>query len=243
MKKTVLITGAARRIGAEIARYLHSADMNIILHYRHSTADAKALQKELVDKRPDSCTLLQGDLQDIEAFPALIHQAARQWGGLNALINNASSYYPTPIDTLDESQWNDLILSNLKAPFFLAQAAATLLEKNQGCIVNIVDIHGIRPLKDYSIYSIAKAGLISATRSLAKELGPDIRVNGIAPGAILWPETKTTDQQKAEIISRVPLGRIGLPTDIAKAALFLIRDADYITGQIIGVDGGRSLSN
>ena len=243
MKKTVLITGAARRIGAEIARYLHSADMNIILHYRHSTADAKALQKELVDKRPDSCTLLQGDLQDIEAFPALIHQAARQWGGLNALINNASSYYPTPIGTLDESQWNDLILSNLKAPFFLAQAAATLLEKNQGCIVNIVDIHGIRPLKDYSIYSIAKAGLISATRSLAKELGPDIRVNGIAPGAILWPETETTDQRKAEIISRVPLGRIGLPADIAKAALFLIRDADYITGQIIAVDGGRSLSN
>jgi len=240
--KVVLITGAAHRIGATTARMLHAEGMNILLHYRHSRDAAETLQTELNDIRPDSVKLLQADLHDTQSLPGLIEEAVNAWGRLDVLINNASSFYPTPIGGVTEAQWDDLIGSNLKAPLFLSQAAAPYLRQHQGCIVSIVDIHAERPLKEFPVYSMAKAGLVMLTKSLACELGPEVRVNAVAPGAILWPEN-LGEAEKEKIISRTFLKRQGAPEDIAKAILYLVRDAGYVSGQVLTVDGGRSLNS
>lgn len=238
----VLITGAAHRIGATTAKLLHQNGMNIVLHYRGSREKAQAVQKELNDKRENSVILIQADLHITNGLPALIEESVKAWGRLDVLINNASSFYPTKMGKTTEAQWDDLIGSNLKAPFFLSQAAAPHLKKNNGCIINIVDIHAERPLKTFPIYSMAKAGLAMMTKSLACELGPEIRVNAVAPGAILWPEN-LDEVAKQRIVSRTFLKRQGEPNDISKTILYLIKDAGYVTGQIIAVDGGRSLNS
>jgi pteridine reductase len=240
--KVVLITGAAHRIGATTARMLHAEGMNILLHYRHSREAAEALQAELNNIRPDSVSLLQADLHDTHSLSVLIENAIKVWGQLDVLINNASSFYATPIGTVTEEHWDDLIGSNLKAPLFLSQAAAPYLRQHQGCIVSIVDIHAERPLKEFPVYSMAKAGLVMLTKSLACELGPEVRVNAVAPGAILWPEN-LGESEKEKIISRTFLKRQGAPEDIAKAILYLIRDAGYVSGQVLTIDGGRSLNS
>jgi pteridine reductase len=240
--KVVLITGAAHRIGATTARMLHAEGMNILLHYRHSRDAAESLQTELNAIRTDSVHLIQADLHDSAKLPALVEQAIQIWGRLDVLINNASSFYATPIGTVTETQWDDLIGSNLKAPFFLSQAAAPYLRQQHGCIVSIVDIHAERPLKEFPVYSMAKAGLVMLTKSLACELGPEVRVNAVAPGAILWPEN-LGEKEKEKIISRTFLKRQGAPEDIARAILYLIRDAGYMSGQVLTVDGGRSLNS
>jgi pteridine reductase len=239
--KTVLITGGARRIGAVIARALHQAGMNIALHYRSSRQAAETLSAELNAQRPDSILLLQADLQDAGSLTALVEQAAARWHGLDLLVNNASSFYPTPLESATEAQWDEVLASNLKAPFFLAQAAAPYLRKKQGTIVNMADIHAQHPLRQHTIYCVAKAGLVMLTQSLARELAPAVRVNAIAPGAILWPEHGASETTQANILSRIALQRAGTPEEIASTLLFLIRDGSYITGQIIAVDGGRTL--
>ncbi|MEO5702499.1 MAG: pteridine reductase, partial [Gammaproteobacteria bacterium] len=235
--KVVLITGAAQRMGAMIAEILHAQGMNLVVHYRNSKQAAHALQEKLNAARPNSVALVQADLLDTAKIVSLVHEAINTWGRLDAVINNASSFYPTPVGSVTEAQWDDLMGSNLKAPFFVAQAAARALAKQQGCIINLVDIHADRPLKSYPVYSAAKAGLIMLTKALARELGPEVRVNAVAPGAIIWPENMDEVTQQ-RIISRVILKRQGHPRDVANAVLFLIRDADYITGQVIAVDGG-----
>lgn len=240
--KVVLITGAAHRIGATTAKLLHQNGMNIVLHYRGSREQAQAVQNELNDKRENSVILIQADLHSTIGLPALIEESIKAWGRLDVLINNASSFYPTKIGKATEEQWDDLIGSNLKAPFFLSQAAAPHLKKSNGCIINIADIHADRPLKSFPIYSMAKAGLVMMTKSLAGELGPEIRVNAVAPGAILWPEN-LDEVAKQRIVSRTFLKRQGEPNDISKTILYLINNADYVTGQIITVDGGRSLNS
>lgn len=241
--KVALITGAAHRIGATVARTLHAQGMNIVIHYRSSRQGAQALQKELQAQRPDSVILLQADLLELDKLPSLVKEAHKAWGRLDVLINNASTFYPTEIGKVDETIWDDLMGSNLKAPFFLSQAVAPMLKQTQGCIVNIVDIHAERPLKAHPVYSMAKAGLAMMTKSLAGELGPEIRVNGVAPGAILWPENEMDDVTKQRIISRTFLKRQGEAMDIARTIRFLVEDAPYISGQIIAVDGGRSLNS
>jgi len=240
--KVALITGAAHRVGAVIARTLHEQGMRLVLHYRSSRTAAQALQEELHAKRADSVMLVQADLLATGALPALMHEAVGAWDRLDVLINNASSFYRTPVGTVTEEQWDELLGSNVKAPFFLSQAAAPHLRTTEGCIVNIVDIHAERPLKNFPVYGIAKAGLTMMTRALAGELGPEVRVNGIAPGAILWPEN-IDEVTKQRIISRTFLKRKGEPEDVARAALYLIRDAGYMSGQILTVDGGRSLNS
>jgi len=239
--KFALITGAAQRVGAQIARSLHAQGMDLALHYRRSAAAAQALQAELDAIRSDSVLLLQADLNNCTEFPVLLERVRAFRERLDLLVNNASSFYPTPIDTATEAQWEDLIGSNLKGPFFLTRAAAPLLRAANGCVVNLVDIYAQRPLKEHPIYSIAKAGNAMMVKSLARELGPEIRVNGISPGAILWPEQGLSDDTKDEILARTALKRAGSPEDIARTLLFLVRDAGYITGQIIAVDGGRTL--
>ncbi len=241
--KTVLITGGARRIGAGIADILHAEGMNIILHYRNSRQDAESLAAQLESRRPQSTALVQGDLLNVSEFPRIIDTACLQWGHLDVLINNASTFYPTELPHINEQQWDELIGVNLKAPLFLIQQAAKTLKENRGCIINIVDIHGDRPLKRHPVYSVAKAGLIMLTKAMARELAPHVRVNGIAPGAILWPEAEQDKSVQQKIIDRTALKRLGHPHDIALAARFLIRDAGYITGQILPVEGGRTLSN
>jgi pteridine reductase len=240
--KVALVTGAARRVGAEIVRQLHGQGMNIVLHYRSSREDAQALQDELHKNRKDSVVLIQADLMHTSKIASTVKEAVNAWGQLDVLVNNASGFYPTPIGSVDENQWDYLIGSNLKAPFFLCQSAAEHLRKQQGCIINIVDIHAERPLKNYPVYSIAKAGLVMLTKTLARELGPEIRVNGVAPGAILWPDD-IDEVTKQRIISRTALKRRGDPEDIARTIVFLVKDSHYITGQIITVDGGRTLTN
>ncbi|EGW55778.1 pteridine reductase [Candidatus Endoriftia persephonae] len=239
--KTGLITGGVHRIGAAIARQLHAEGMDLILHYRSSSVAAAELQATLQAQRPDSVLLLQADLHQTDQLEGLIEQAVKFRGRLDLLVNNASSFYPTPLESLNQADWDDLIGSNLKAPLFLSKAAAPWLRDQRGNIINLVDIHAERPLKNHPIYSIAKAGNAMLVKSLARELGPEVRVNGIAPGAILWPEQDMTDLAKSEILQRTALKRPGQPTDIARTLLFLIRDADYVTGQIIAVDGGRTL--
>lgn len=241
--KVALITGGARRVGAEIARTLHAHGMHLVIHYRSSKDDAHVLQAELEKHRPKSVSLIKGDLLKVAQLPGIVEEAVAAFGRLDALVNNASSFYPTPVGQATEEQWEDLIGTNLKAPFFLAQAAAPYLMKNHGCIVNIADIHGERPIKQYPIYSAAKAGLVMLTKSLARELAPEVRVNAIAPGTILWPEgeAEVNEVQKQEMLARIPLRRSGNPDDIARTALFLIRDAEYINGQVIAVCGGRTV--
>lgn len=242
--KVALVTGAAKRIGAEIARQLHAAGFNVVVHYNKSAKTAQALIDELNKTRANSAVCLQADLNDQAQINQLAKDSTNIWQRLDLLVNNASSFYPTPIGNATEEDWNNLINSNLKAPFFLAQHLAPALKQTCGCIINIADIYAERPLKKHSIYSIAKAGNIMLTKSLAQELAPEVRVNGIAPGAILWPETEelTSADNKEKILSQIPLQERGQALDIAKAILFLVKDAPYITGQIIAVDGGRSIS-
>lgn len=236
----MLVTGAAKRIGAAIVRGLHGAGYRVIIHFRESSEAAISLQRELNDLRPRSVELLQADLSEIECFRDLASRAIAPFGRIDALINNASAFYPTPVDSVTEAQWDELIGCNLKAPFFLSLAFAPELEQRGGGIVNIADIHGLRPLKGFSIYSISKAGMVAMTQSLARELAPSVRVNGLAPGAILWPENGITADQREQILARVALQRTGLPRDIAQAVQFLL-ESDYITGQVFAIDGGRSL--
>ena len=240
--KVALITGAAHRIGAETARTLHAEGMRLVLHYRSSREAALSLQEELNNIRKDSVILVQAELLAIKGLSKLIEETITAWGQLDVLVNNASSFYKTHMGKVSEDEWDDLMGSNLKAPFFLSQAAAPHLKKSKGCIINIVDIHADRPLKHYPVYSMSKAGLVMLTKSLACELGPEVRVNGVAPGAILWPEN-IDEVTKQRIISRTFLKRKGAPHDIAKAITYLVRDAGYVSGQIITVDGGRSLNS
>lgn len=238
--KTVLITGAARRIGAAMARGFHDAGANLAIHYRSSAKDAEALVGRFNATRPDSAIAIQSDLLKTGRAAKLVDAAIKHFGRLDVLINNASSFYPTPMGTISEADWHDLTGSNLKAPLFLTQAAAEELAKVQGCVINMVDIHARRPLKDHAVYCSAKAGLAALTLALARDLGPSIRVNGIAPGAILWPEEGSAEDKQDAIIQRTPLKRAGDPEDIVRTALFLACDAPFVTGQIIAVDGGRS---
>lgn len=240
-KKNILITGAAKRVGAYCVRYLHARGANILLHYRSSKDEALTLANELNKLRPDSVQIYQAELQDINDLQGLAEAARQTWGGIDVLINNASAFYATEIGEVTESQWDDLLASNLKSPFFLIQALTPVLSQRKGCVVNIVDIHAERGLEDFPVYSIAKAGLVALTKILAKELAPQIRVNAVAPGAILWPDHELQEQQKQDIQSKVALQHIGNPDEIAKAIAYLIYDADYMTGQIMTVDGGRTL--
>lgn len=238
--KTVLITGAARRIGAAVARDLHGRDMDVIIHYHRSADEALALAHELNARRPGSAQLLQADLNDITAASSIIEEAAGFFGRLDVLVNNASSFYPTPVAQATPGQWDDLFNTNLKAPFFLAQQAFVHLRASGGCIINLADIHAQQPLRGYALYSTAKAGLIMLTRALAREFGPAVRVNAVSPGAILWPE-HLGQAARDKILSRTALKRSGEPRDVAEAINFLINHADYITGQVLVLDGGRSL--
>jgi pteridine reductase len=240
--KTAMVTGGAKRIGAATVRLLHQSGYNVIIHCRLSQQAANALAEELNTSRPDSAKVIQGDLNNETIYNNLIEQAFQCWNRLDVLINNASSFYPTPVGSITLDDWNNLINSNMKAPLFLAQAAAPYLKQTQGNIVNMVDVHGQRPMKEHPVYCAAKAGLAMLTLSLAKELGPEIRVNGVAPGAILWPDNDMPEHTKKLILERTTLKRPGNPIDIAKTILFLVKDADYITGQIIAVDGGRLLN-
>jgi len=240
--KTALITGSAKRIGAQIARTLHDAGCDIIIHYRSSEKSANSLCKELNGLRANSAKTLQADLDDTDKLGNVINQAVACWDRLDLLVNNASSFYPTPVGSISTENWDDLINSNLKAPLFLSQAAIPHLKRTNGSIINMVDVHAYRPMRHHSVYCAAKAGLAMITQSLARDLGPDIRVNGVAPGAILWPDIDMKKEEKNLILERIALKRPGDPEDIGKAVLFLARDADYITGQVIPVDGGRSLN-
>ena len=239
--KVVLITGGAQRVGAMTARALHAAGANLVLHYRNSRQPALELQTELNQKRKNSVILIQADLLEIANLSVIVKKSVEQWGRLDILVNNASSFYPTPIGTVTENDWDDLVGSNMKAPFFLSQVSAPYLEKHHGCIINIVDIHAERPMEGHSVYNMAKAGLAMLVKTLAFELGPKIRVNGVSPGAIMWPTQEMDDLTKQRIVSRTYLKRKGSAEDIARTVLFLASQADYISGQIIAVDGGRSL--
>lgn len=238
--KWALITGAGRRVGAEIARTLHGAGAGVAIHHRASGDEAAALARRFNDARPGSALVVQGDLHDTPRLPGLVARVMDHAGRLDVLVNNASSFYPTPLASLTEEQWNDLTGTNLKAPLFLAQAAVPHLSATRGVIINIVDIHAIRPLRDHTAYGAAKAGLAFLTRALARDLAPAIRVNGVAPGAILWPDEGIADGTRDAVLRQIPLKRVGEPADIAGCVLYLVRDATYVTGQIIAVDGGRS---
>jgi pteridine reductase len=239
--RVALVTGAAHRIGAAIVRRLHAAGMDLAIHYRASANAAEILATELNALRPDSATTHQADLHDHAALASLVADAVAAHGRLDLLVNNASSFYPTPVDEATPAQWDELLGSNLRAPFFLAQAALPQLRATRGAIVNIVDIHAQRPLGGHPIYSIAKAGLAMLTKALARELGPEVRVNGVAPGAILWPESGLSEAEQQAILDHAVLGRLGDPDDIARAVLYLYRDAGYVTGHVLPVDGGQSV--
>ncbi len=239
--KTVLITGAARRLGAAIARRLHAAGARVGLHYRSSEADAATLEADLNSTRAGSAARLPADLLAPGACEALVAAAIERFGRLDLLVNNASIFYTTPVGAIEPRHWDELVGSNLRAPLFLSQAAAPHLKRARGSIVNIVDIHAERPLKRYVIYSVAKAGLAALTRSLAIELAPEVRVNGVAPGAIAWPEDGQFETaERTRVVGTTPLARVGDPEDIAQAVHFLA-SAPFVTGQIIAVDGGRSV--
>ena len=238
--RTALVTGGATRVGAAIGRTLHAAGAHLVIHYRRSSAHAEQLQAELAALRPGSVSLVQADLLDIEALPGLVERTLQATGRLDILVNNASSFYPTPVGEATPAQWQDLMGTNAQAPFFLSQAAAPQLQANGGCIVNLVDIHAERPHRQHPIYSMAKAANAMLVKTLARELAPKVRVNGVAPGAILWPENFFEDADRLAILERIPLGRPGTTQDIADTVLFLA-SSDYVTGQIIAVDGGRSV--
>lgn len=242
--KVALVTGAARRIGAEIARTLHAAGMNIVLHYYSSHEEAHILCEQLNHLRPASAVAISAALHETASVKILIENAIAAFGRLDALVNNASRFYKTFMGQVTDEAWEDLINTNLKAPFFLAQLAAPALSATRGCIVNITDIHAERVWKDYAVYCISKSGLLMMTRALAKELGPDVRVNAVAPGPVMWPEGENTlsPEQQKSVIEQTVLERAGTPEDVAKAVLFFIRDAEYVSGQVLNVDGGRSLS-
>lgn len=242
--KVVLVTGAAKRVGAAICRQLHARGARIAVHYRSSASEAQALCEALNESRPDSAAAFEADLLETLAMPQLVSQVVEKFGRLDALVNNASSFYATPLADIDERQWQDLLGTNLKAPLFLAQAAATELRRRHGAIVNIADIHAERPMQGHLLYSTAKAGLVALTRGLAQEMAPQVRVNGIAPGVIIWPEGDAWEdvETRRRIVAHTLLKREGSPEDIARTVQFLIADAPYITGQVIAVDGGRSIN-
>jgi pteridine reductase len=242
--KVILVTGGAKRVGAAICRRLHAAGAQLAIHYHTSATEAQALQTELNALRADSVAVFSADLLDLQALPSLVAQSIDRFGRLDGLVNNASSFYATPLMDATEQDWHDLLGTNLKAPLFLAQAAATELRRTQGSIVNIVDIHAERPMKNHLVYSVAKAGLRALTLGLAQELAPEVRVNGVSPGPILWPEHDDwrDANKRAAIVAQTLLQRVGAPDDIAKTVLFLMQDAPYITGQIIAVDGGKSIN-
>ena len=244
--KAYLVTGAARRVGAAIARRLHAGGGNVLIHYRGSRTDADGLAAELNAKRAGSAAIHGLELGQIDALKSLVEATLGAFGRLDGLVNNASGFFPTPLGAITSVQWDDLLASNLKAPLFLAQAAAPALRQSGGAIVNIIDIHAERPLKDYVVYSAAKAGLAGLTRALALELAPQVRVNGVSPGAINWPDDAANSGQfppaeRARILAATPLGREGGEDEIAKAVAFLMSESGYITGQILAVDGGRSI--
>jgi len=239
--QTALVTGGARRVGAAIVRSLHQAGAAVAIHCRHSTAEAAALAAELCRARAGSAAVFRADLLEDEALHALVAGTCARFGGLQILVNNASSFYATPFGAVSAGSWTDLMGTNLRAPLFLSQAAATPLRQAGGLIVNIIDIHGLRALPDYIVYSTAKAALLHLTRALARELAPQVRVNGIAPGPVLWPESGLDAARRQQIMARTPLGAIGSPADVARAVRFFATDAPFVTGQILAVDGGRSL--
>ena len=242
--KVVLITGGAKRVGAAICRELHANGANLMIHYNTSVQEARALQAELNLQRANSVAIIQGDLLNIAVLPSLVQETVKHFGKLDVLINNASSYFATEIGQINEQNWQDLMGSNLKAPMFLAQAAAAELRKNHGCIVNITDMHIERPKKGYVVYSVAKAGLVTLTKSLAQELSPEVRVNAVAPGPVQWPENNPQFDEvyRQRVISQTLLKCVGEAQDIAKAVKFLVADAPFITGHVLAVDGGRSLN-
>ncbi len=241
-RPVALITGAARRVGAVIAHTLHAAGYDVALHYRHSATEATALAETLERQRAGSTLLLQGELADTAALPALVESLLAHYGRLDALVNNASAFYPTPVGEATPAQWNELFASNAQAPFFLSQAAMPALREARGGIVNLLDIYAERPLANHPLYCMAKAALAAMTRSLALDLAPLVRVNGVAPGAVMWPsDGKPYDDQQA-LLARTPMQRAGTPEDVASAVLWLLRDAPFVTGQVLRVDGGRTLS-
>jgi pteridine reductase len=237
-----LVTGAAKRIGAVVASTLHAAGANVVIHYHSSAAEAEELAAGLNRQRAGSAFTVSADVREVEALERMAKNVLARTGRIDILVNNASNFYPTPLGSVTPDQWRDLMGSNLKAPLFLSQALLPALREARGVIINIVDVHSTRPLRDHAVYGAAKAGLAMLTRSLAKDLGPHIRVNGVSPGAILWPDDDgMSDQLRAAIVKQTALKRTGEPEDIAATVLFLVRDAPYITGQIIAVDGGRSV--
>ena len=242
--KVVLVTGGAKRVGAAICRRLHAAGAELAGAYHSSAQEALALQDELNELRPKSAAMFQADLLDLNALPKLVHKVIKKFGQLDALVNNASSFYATPLAEVNEQQWHDLLGTNLRAPLFLAQTAAAELRRRHGCIVNIADIHAERPMHGHLLYSVAKAGLAALTRALAQEMAPQVRVNAVAPGVIVWPENAAwrDEEQRRRIVAHTLLKREGEPDDVARAVAFLIQDAPYVTGQIIAVDGGRSVN-
>ena len=239
--RVVLITGGGRRLGAAIARLLHAEGASLMIHYRSSQAAAVALAAELNAARPGSAASQRADLQDLRALPGVVAATVAAFGRLDVLINNASTFYATPLGEIGAADFDDLIGSNLRAPLFLAQAAAAELRLRRGLVLNMADIHGFRPLKRHTVYCVAKAGLVMLTQSLARELAPQVRVNGIAPGPVLWPEGEMDHELQARIVERTALKRMGVPEDVARAALYFVRDAPYVTGQVLAVDGGRTI--
>lgn len=240
-RPVALVTGAARRIGAAIARRLHADGHDLALHYRDSGGDIAALAAELESIRYGSTLVLQADLAAFDRIPELVAQTLGRFGRLDALVNNASTFFPTPFGSTTPAQWDALFAANARAPFFLAQAAAPHLKAARGAIVNLVDIHAERPLREHAVYGMGKAALLHMTRALALELAPAVRVNAVAPGAILWPEEGKDDAGKAAILARTPLGRTGTLDEVAEAVRWLLRDATYTTGQVLRLDGGRML--
>jgi pteridine reductase len=241
-RPVALVTGGARRVGASIARALHAAGYDLALHYRHSADEADALLGELERSRAGSTLAVRADLAAIDRLPALVEQVLARYGRLDALVNNASAFYPTPIGSATPAQWDELFASNARAPFFLAQAAWPALRTARGAIVNLVDIYAERALAGHPIYVMAKAALAAMTRTLAQDLAPEVRVNGVAPGAVLWPAEGKDYDDRAAMLARTPLQRAGTPEDVASAVLWLLRDAPFVTGQVIRVDGGRTLA-
>lgn len=239
--KTALVTGAARRVGATIVRVLHGAGANVVVHYRSSAEDAARLVAELNATRAASAALAECDLLDTTQYSGLITTAVEAFGALDILVNNASTFYPTPVGDITATDWDDLVGTNLKAPLFLAQAAAPTLHERSGLIINLADIHGMRPLRRYPVYSLAKAGVIMLTLSLARELGPHVRVNAIAPGPVMWPEDGMDRALQAKILARTAMKRPGSAVDVARVCLFFATEAPYVTGQVLAVDGGRSI--
>jgi pteridine reductase len=239
--QTALVTGGARRVGAAIVRALHAEGAQVMIHCHRSRPEAERLVAQLLQERAGSAALVSADLLEAAELPRLIDATLERFGGLDLLVNNASTFYPTRIGEIGLAQWDDLIGTNLRAPLFLAQAAAASLRRARGAVLNIVDIHGLRPLRHYAVYCTAKAGLIMLTRALARELAPEVRVNAIAPGPVLWPEAGVEEQRKAGILGKTPLARAGEPADIARTVLFFAAEAPFVTGQVLAVDGGRSI--